>query len=181
MSHHGYFKLINFVWFQTLWVLAILWQYQWIWLLVALLVLHIALVHDKMAEISLWLIGGTIGLLLDSTLTHFGYFIFTPAPSVLPIPLWLLAIWFAFLGTLRHSLSYLLQKPILAAALGAIFAPISYAAGMRLGAVEFGKDMVTTALTMSVAWGTLMPALIFINDRANHFWKTRTFGKTEPL
>ena len=168
MSQHGYFKLINFIWFQSIWVMAILWQNQWLWLLIALLALHLLVVHNKAAEISLWVLGGTLGLALDGTLTYFEFFNFSAPPTILPIPLWLMAIWFAFLGTLRHSLSYLLNKPFLAIALGAIFAPISYIAGMRLGAVEFGHDLVTTALTIGIAWGVLMPILLFINDRANH-------------
>lgn len=101
--------------------------------------------------------------MLDSLLTVTGIFVFSPTPSIIPIPWWLVAVWLAFLGTFRHSRAFVLDKPLLSAALGAIFAPISYFAGMRLGAVEFGKDWLTTAAVLSIAWAVVMPIFVVVN------------------
>jgi hypothetical protein len=157
------FKVINFIWFQTIWVVAILWQQQWLGLLALLITAHLIVTPHKRIEIGLWLLGGALGITLDSVLALTGFFVFTPAPTHLPIPWWLVMVWCAFLGTLRNSLAYLLEKPLLAIGLGAIFAPISYFAGMRLGAVAFGKGTLITLAIISFSWAILMPLLIAIN------------------
>jgi hypothetical protein len=163
------FKIVNLIWFQSIWISAILWQNQWLGLLALLLVVHILLVEEKRQEIGLWLIGGTVGIIVDSTLTILGIFVFPDPTFLIPIPAWLVVIWLAFLGTLRHSMSYLLNKPIIAAGLGAIAAPISYFAGMRLGAVEFSHSVAITWAVLAVCWGVLMPVLVLIS---NHLDKT---------
>lgn len=172
MSQHSLFKLVNFIWFQSIWVIAILWQNQYLGLLAILLVLHLVITANKKAELSLWVIGGSIGIAIDGTLTQLAFFIFPTPSEWLPIPWWLVIIWLAFLGTLRHSLGYLLTKPRLACALGAVFAPISYFAGMRLGAVEFGRHLVTTGIVLAASWAIFMPLLVRLNAEIDKFWHT---------
>ena len=51
-------------------------------------------------------------------------------------PSWIVALWLGFGLTVNHSMGWLRQKPLLAAGLAAVFAPVTYLAGARLGAVE---------------------------------------------
>ena len=157
-----YPKWLNFLFFQSIWFAAILGQASLEWLIVLLLATHLLLVTDLKRELWIILPCVTVGVLADTLLTLNNVLIFDPAPSLLPIPLWLVGIWLAFAGTLRHSMSYLMKRPVIAIAAAAIAAPLSYFAGMRLGAVSFGLDILSTALLIGALWAGLMAIFIWL-------------------
>lgn len=68
-------------------------------------------------------------------------------------PSWIVALWLGFALTVNHSMGWLRQKPLLAAALAAVFAPVTYLAGARFGAVEIA-DPLGLAL-ISGAWAVM--------------------------
>lgn len=71
-------------------------------------------------------------------------------------PLWIMALWLAFATTLNVSLRWLRGRLWLAAALGALFGPLCYAAAERLGALT----LVTPAsalLAQALGWAVLLP------------------------
>jgi hypothetical protein len=74
-------------------------------------------------------------------------------------PLWLLSLWPAFASALSegHSLSWLKQRPLVAAGLGAVLGPLSYAGGARLGALEL--DGVRSLICLTVTWAGAMVVL----------------------
>jgi hypothetical protein len=78
-------------------------------------------------------------------------------------PSWIVALWLGFGLTVNHSMGWLRQKPVLAAALAALFAPVTYLAGARLGAVE-----VTNTLGLGLISGTwaIMFLLLFASGPA---------------
>lgn len=76
---------------------------------------------------------------------------------VLGIPLWLVVLWVLFAGTLFHSLAFLQQRLWLAAVLGALAGPLSYIAGIRMGAATSAHDALHIALAMAPAWALLLP------------------------
>lgn len=83
-----------------------------------------------------WLAGFTaLGLVVDGGLTLAGGFTFTE-PSLLPLPLWLWALWPLFATLLKHSLNWLWSHRWLAMLGGAISGPLSYFGGARLSNVE---------------------------------------------
>ena len=130
----SYPKWLNFLLFQAIWFAAILGRESLEWLVVALLVAHVMLVADLAKELRVVLPCAALGVAVDAVLTLSGVLIFDPAPAILPIPFWLVGIWLAFAGTFLHSMSYLLARPVIAIPAAAIAAPISYLAGMGLGA-----------------------------------------------
>ena len=73
-------------------------------------------------------------------------------------PSWIVALWLGFGLTVNHSMGWLRQKPLLAAGLAALFAPVTYLAGARLGAVE-----ITNPLGLALISGTwaIMFLLLF--------------------
>ncbi len=79
-------------------------------------------------------------------------------------PWWILALWMSLALTLNHSLHWLRRQPWLAAALGALTAPLSYGAGEAFGAVTIGDGMIW----ISLAWG-LTFLLIFSLQRSSRF------------
>jgi hypothetical protein len=156
----SYPKWLNFLLFQAIWFAAIMGREELEWLVAALLVAHILLVTDPVKELRVILPCAAIGIAADAVLTLSGVFVFDPAPPVLPIPFWLIGIWLAFAGTFRHSMSYLLAKPVIAIPAAAIAAPLSYVAGMGLGAVSFGLDTMSTAIVIGLVWPCMMAVFI---------------------
>lgn len=156
----SYPKWLNFILFQSIWFVGILGQTSFAWLLVLLLAVHLLLTDDLKSELWIMSIATAIGVTVDIVLTLTGVFIFEPTPSLLPIPFWLVAIWLGFAATFRHSMRYLMDKPAIAIPAAALAAPLSYIAGMRLGAVGFGLGELTTALVIGLLWAGLMTVFV---------------------
>jgi len=146
----------NAVWFQTTWFCAVLGREDFLPLTLALLALHLVLVRGRAAELHLLIIVGGTGMLVDACLSSVGVYVFEG--DVL-LPLWLCALWIAFTTTTTRSLSFLGKHPAIAAMAGALFLPLNYWAGERLGAVEFGLPLTTSLLLMSVTWVIMLPVL----------------------
>ena len=162
MRSTNYAKWQNFLLFQLIWFIATLGRESLEWLLILLLVAHLSICADRKAELRIMVLCAGLGSGADMTLTLMGVFVFSPAPSLLPIPIWLIALWFGFAATLRHSLSYLVTRPTIAILAAGIAAPISYGAGMRLGAVDFGLDTPFTIVLIGGLWTVLMAVFILI-------------------
>ena len=86
-------------------------------------------------------------------------------------PSWILALWLGFALTVNHSLGWLQEKPWLAALLAALFAPVSYLAGERLGAVTVANP--SGLLLVSVAWCALFYGVFARIGLVNGFFRER--------
>lgn len=82
-------------------------------------------------------------------------------------PLWLAGLWAAFAMTLNHSLKWLKNHVVGAAILGALLGPISYWAGVRLGAGEM-PDPWLSMFVISLVWLIALPLMMR--------WAQREFG-----
>lgn len=100
-----------------------------------------------------------LGGLLDSGMASVGLIVFhdNPWPTSLAPP-WLLAIWAIFGATFAPLLGWLKGRPWLAAALGAVGAPLTYAAGAALGAVHFAQSALALSV-QALVWAGLLPLL----------------------
>jgi hypothetical protein len=93
-----------------------------------------------------------------------GVFNFQSNPVL--IPLWLVTIWAALAGTLRHSLGYFAGKPWTTSIAGGLGASFSYLAGMKLGAVSFPLGNTTTLVIVFLCWSIVFPTLFFFSQHA---------------
>lgn len=157
-----YGNWLNLALFQSIWFAAILGRESLAWLLVLLVMAHLLLCSDRKIELKVMLLCAGLGSAVDVVLTLTGVFVFHPAPSLLPIPIWLIILWLGFSATLRHSLSYLLKRPVIAALAAGLAAPLSYFAAMRLGAVGFGFGTSFTLVLIGILWVAMMAAFISI-------------------
>lgn len=146
----------NAIWFQTTWFCAVLGREAWLPLTAALLLVHLALVRDRLAEIQLMALVGGTGIAVDAALSILDIYQFGDG---VVLPLWLCALWLAFAAATVRSLSFLAGRPALAALAGAIVIPLNYWAGQRLGAVEFPYPLTTTLLLVSLCWAVMLPVL----------------------
>lgn len=89
-------------------------------------------------------------------------------PSGQPIaslpPYWMIGLWGLFAIQLNVTLRWLRPRIWLAALLGAIAGPASFASGVRLGGASFVH--ATPALAeLVVSWAVLMPLLVWLSMR----------------
>lgn len=146
--------LLNIIGFQLCWAACVIGGTQWAAVCVPLFFCW-HWTQRKPGE--LWLIALITlgGSLFDSLLLNLNLMAFPDHDGAL-IPLWLMLLWSAFAATLRHSMAWLLQKPLLAALLGGIAAPWSYYAGSLFDVIELTAPVL---VLIAVAWALLLAAL----------------------
>jgi hypothetical protein len=102
----------------------------------------------------------------DTLLMQLGYLDFQDSwPSSLLSPAWMWALWLLVATTINGSLSWLRGRPVLGAVLGAICGPLSYEAGMRMGAGGWGSgNQIIGFFLVGLVWAIAIP-LFFYWDR----------------
>ena len=162
--------LINFVAFQLGWfscVLSAAKGLPWLGLIVVCLVvaLHIGSSEKPRNEWQLLMLAVFTGLVFDSLLVSGGlvrypsWMLFTGMA-----PYWILAMWALFSTTLNLSMGWLKSSLALAAVMGAVFGPLSYLAGARLGAIVL-IDSFSSMILLAIIWALVMPILIYAASR----------------
>ena len=164
-------KFWNFVLFQVGWFACILGaaHQQVLWAVIgslAYIVFHIWRSQTPKLELSLLLKVLSFGIVTDSLLMYLGIIDFKNAwPSPYLSPAWMWALWLLVASTLNGSLSWLQGKLVLGVVLGAICGPLSYEAGIRMGAANWGSGSQILGLGLiSLIWAVAMP-LFFYWDR----------------
>ena len=164
-------KFWNFVFFQAGWFACILGaanQHE-LWAVIGSLtyiVIYVWCSKTPRLELSLLLKILSFGIVTDSLLMYLGVIDFKGAwPSPYLSPAWMWALWLLVASTLNSSLSWLNGKPVLGVVLGAACGPLSYEAGIRLGAANWGSGSQILGLGLiSLIWAVAMP-LFFYWDR----------------
>jgi Protein of unknown function (DUF2878) len=111
---------------------------------------------DVRAEIELIAVALILGLLIDSALASSGQIGFAAGgASDRWAPHWMLALWAAFATTLNRSLRWVIGRPIVAAAFGALGGPLAYFAGTRLGALQMPTPEIALPL-IAACWAAAM-------------------------
>lgn len=157
-------KFWNFAFFQLGWFACIIgaanghvfWAVTGTLLYIALHIWHS--VHPA-AELRLVLKVMIFGVSADTLITNLGFLRFEDAwPSIYLSPFWMWVLWALVATTINSSLSWLRGRPILAAVLGGLAGPISYEAGIRMGAGAWGAGgQVGGLLILSVVWAVAIP------------------------
>jgi len=134
---------------------------------VIVVMLHLGL-NCSLWRGELWLIAGVtlLGLIVETAFISLGalHYAGSEAGAMLP-PLWILALWLAF-GTLPNgSLHWLKGKTLLQIGLGAALGPLSYVAGVRLGAATLGEPEWLSIIVIGIGWGLAMPIMFRLAKR----------------
>jgi hypothetical protein len=165
-------KLFNIIgtqigWFACAWGAA---QGQpWLGILVVAvyLSLHLLWSGNRLRELQFILMVGVFGMVVDSVTKISG--LLTYGGDFLAIawlaPLWIGALWLQFASTLNVSLAWLQDNYFIALVMGAIFGPLSYLGGARLGALSLNHDKTFTVMVLAIIWGIVMPALAWLAKR----------------
>ncbi|NUO82639.1 DUF2878 domain-containing protein [candidate division KSB1 bacterium] len=132
-----------------------------------LVLIHFVLTHTLREEIMMIIFIGALGTLVDSFQAASGLLVYQGRyASVTWLgPIWITAIWVLFASTINWSFEWLKGRTWLAVVLGAIGGPVSYAAGERIGAVQFQHGFVVTMLVLAVIWSLVLPTFFALAHR----------------
>jgi hypothetical protein len=121
---------------------------------------HLARAHAPLREVQLIGLATLVGAAFESLLVYKGWVTIDSRlllGGVLPVGM--VALWAAFATTLNVSLRSLRRRGLLAAILAGVGAPFAYAAGARLGALDW--VLATPALILiALGWAAIMPLLL---------------------
>jgi hypothetical protein len=162
--------IANFVVFEAAWFACILGVAHGVpaWgtaAIVAAIAWHVAISARPSAELALVVALCAIGLAAETLVVALGHVAYPNGQPVawLP-PFWLVALWAEFAIALNVTLRWLRGRPLLAALLGAVFGPLSFIGGVRLGAARFVDETAALA-TLAVLWMIIMPLVTAIAPR----------------
>jgi hypothetical protein len=165
-------RLVNYFSFQIGWLACALGAARGVPLVgplitIILLGLHLALTPNRGREIRLVVAVGVFGTVVDSLEAMTGFISYNGGYPRLNwlCPLWITAMWVLFASTLNSSLRWLRDRYLLAALLGAVFGPLSYFAGDRMGAIELNVVPINSAIVMVIIWGIITPFLVWLAKR----------------
>ncbi len=162
--------LINFVLFQAVWFSCVVGGgvYGTIWpgiFFVTLLVLSLRNSKCMRQDVLLAMLAMLFGWLIDTLWERLGILDF---PGLTIAPSWIVLLWLGVALTVNHSLRYLRDRPILGLPLVALFAPVTYLAGERLGAVHVPDPYQLWVI--SLAWAVLFYAGFWLARRGLAIW-----------
>jgi Protein of unknown function (DUF2878) len=164
-------KFWNFVLFQAGWFACVLGaaNQQVLWPVfgtLAYIAFHAWRSPSPKTELSLLFKALIFGVVTDTLIMRLGYLDFRDGwPSPFLSPIWMWTLWVLVATTINGSLSWLRGRPIVGAVLGAIAGPMSYEAGIRMGAGEWGPGgQIIGFILLGLVWGVAIP-LFFYWDR----------------
>ncbi len=163
-------QLVNFLVFQAAWFAVVLGAAHGRPLAgtaaaVAAMAWHLAVCARPAREARLLAACCALGFGIETALAQTGFVAYPGGQPVawLP-PYWLVALWGLFGIALNVTLRWLRGRPALAAALGAVAGPLSFASGVRLGGARF-VDAVPALAALALAWAFALPVLMALARR----------------
>ncbi|MEO8921680.1 MAG: DUF2878 domain-containing protein [Caldimonas sp.] len=161
---------VNFTLFQCAWFAAVLGAAYGQPLLgtvcvVAAIAFHVAASARPSVELRFVAAVCAAGFVAESVIAMQGHIAY---PSGQPVawlaPYWIVTLWGLLATAPNVTLRWLKRRPALAALLGAVLGPMSFAGGVRLGGARL-VDPATALVTMALMWAVLMPALMWLSTR----------------
>jgi hypothetical protein len=163
-------QLANFVIFEAAWFACILGVAHGVPLwgtaaVVAAIAWHVAISARPATELALVGLLCAIGLVAESLVVAQGHVAYPAGQPVAWLaPYWMVALWGEFAIALNVTLRWLKGRPLLALVLGAVFGPLSFLGGVRLGGARF-VDTTPALVTLACMWALLMPLVMALSNR----------------
>lgn len=125
---------------------------------------HLAIAAAPTRELAALVAIASLGTAWDVVPAALGIIDYRGGGTLTGLPWWMPGLWLGFATTLNVSLRWLRGRLILAAVLGAIGGPLSFAAAARLGAVSF-DDTAIALVIQGAGWAVLLPVASAIAAR----------------
>ena len=165
-------SLTNFLLFQIAWFAAISggangWPLLGSIPALIVVAIHLGLNRDHFRREAVLIVAITLlGVVIETTFISLGalHYAGTNAGAAVP-PVWIVALWLAF-GTLPHgSLSWLSGRMWPQLFLGAVFGPLSYVGGVKLGAATMPVPITVPVMIISAGWALAMVVMFQLADK----------------
>ncbi|MFP3852934.1 MAG: DUF2878 domain-containing protein [Anaerolineales bacterium] len=134
----------------------------WVGPLVVLLFLSLYLAtsdrpQTRLKYVSLLVLFGAI---VDGLMRGSGSIVYMSPWRAIPwvAPIWIIGMWALFATALMSALEWLQDCLVVAAVAGAVFGPLSYLGGERVGAISFSLESSPSLLILAAVWGIAVPA-----------------------
>ena len=126
----------------------------------AAVALHLATSESLPRTLRLLLLAGLIGGIVETAFVALGATSFKSAElgTGLP-PVWSAVLWPAFATLIPRVLSFLDGRPLIAALLGGVAAPLAYLGGSSLGALTVNAPQLQSLAIIALAWAIALPVL----------------------
>jgi hypothetical protein len=168
-------KLANFALFQGAWYASVEGAARgWIWfgpLCVALLLaVHALGLGLRWRELRYVALVGACGTLADSALGLLGATAYPSSQAAWPYPFappWISGLWIAFATLPRLSMAWLAPHPWWSALFGALGGPLSYYAGVRIGAVGVAEPPLYGYGVLALEYALATPLLLRLAPRGD--------------
>lgn len=126
-------------------------------------ILHFMFSKMRTRDIKIMLIIGVTGIIIDCILTLIEIVSFPLYNTkILPIPFWLMALWFVFALMVPYSLYWLKNNLVIACIAGAIGGSFSYFLGHKLGALSLTDPVIISTSIYFIFWGLFFPITLKI-------------------
>ncbi|MCA8941246.1 MAG: DUF2878 domain-containing protein [Planctomycetes bacterium] len=164
-------KLVNFVAFQCVWFVVVSTAAErqaWIGIVVAgtWIATHLAFSSRRRLELPTIAIVTATGVAMDQIAVATGIQRFEGGLAIGLVPVWIAALWASFATLLHSSMSWMVGRLVLGAALGAVFGPLAYLGAERLGAIRLGNDPRWLAISgLALEWALVMPVALWVAAR----------------
>lgn len=107
-------------------------------------------------------VSAAAGFLTETLITRLAFVSHvTTWPSPQLAPAWIVGLWLAFGVTLPATVSILGCRPVPKSVLaGAVFGPLAYAAGSRIGALHVAEPAFPSYVAIAGLWAAVLPLLV---------------------
>ncbi|WNJ95710.1 DUF2878 domain-containing protein [Vibrio ruber] len=172
------FLLVS-LWFEAIWLLAVLGQARLQWVTIGLVTVTMAYTALRYPLVLSRIIAvAAIGITLDYINLYSGLFAFPTSY----LPIWLIGLWFAFAWFASFAIPAVSHlPPLLILSATAFGGALSYWAGYRFGAVHFEWPVIGAVCVLFLEWFGLSLLLIKVFRNANATFDRKVLSDRDPL
>lgn len=164
--------IFNVIGFKLSWIACVLgsvsgYTYLGPAIMVTYVTINTILFGIQRNEILFLLLAALIGTLIDTVKASTGFISYAGGYADINwiAPLWITALWLGFAATLHHSLGWLKENALLAFFMGAVFGPLAYIGGSKIGGITLNYSLPVTILFLSILWGSIIPSLYLLSKK----------------
>ena len=164
--------IFNVVGFKLSWIACVLgsasgYVYLGPAIMAAYIFANTRLLGIQRAELLFIFSAAFIGTIIDSFKASTGFITYAGGYTNISwiAPLWITALWLGFAATMNHSLRWLKDSSLRAIFIGAIFGPLAYIGGSKIGGITLNYPLPVTIFVLSIIWGTVVPSLYLLSKK----------------
>tara|TARA_B100001123_G_scaffold393783_1_gene474025 strand:+ start:205 stop:723 length:519 start_codon:yes stop_codon:yes gene_type:complete len=169
-----FIKIYDLIGFKICWLLCAFctqWGQPYLGPIITFLfiLIHLLIVKFSALDLKIVIIAIICGFIIDSTFSIFNFINYEGGilASYNLAPLWILSMWGGFALTMLYTLDSFRHYYFLSTLLGCIGGPLSYSAGVSIGALKIYSSF--TYIILSICWGLVIPFLFYYINKVKGY------------